>query len=85
MSPGDDQSGELSTDTKEVIYRVDERVKRIDNRMDEVIDATENNSDDIDALETKVKRNTTAINGMTAGGVAVIAWIMDKLAGLDIF
>ena len=80
----DDPSGGLSEDAEEVLYRVDERTKRMDDRLDEVIDNTQENASEIDDIKGDVRRNSTILNGITVGGVALVTWVADKLTRLNI-
>jgi len=74
--------GEVPSDELAILHRVDERTERIDSRLDEVAESVEGNTNDIDDLQSKVNRNTTILNGITVGGVAVTTWIADKLTRL---
>lgn len=77
MSTSDDDG--VPDDAEEVLYRVDERTKHIENRIEDVASGVEDNRQDIDDIESKVKRNTTILNAFTVGGIAVTTWIADKL------
>lgn len=80
MDSDHDGSGGLAEDTKDVLIQVNERTKHIDSRVDKIADSVEGNQGDINDLEDDVQRNTTVINGITVGGIAVITWISDKIS-----
>lgn len=77
----DSEHGEsLDEENKEILYRVDERTETIDNRINNVVDAVEDNQDDIDELQGQVKRNTTIITTITGGLSLISLWVADKVS-----
>jgi len=63
----------------EMLYRVDERTKRIDDEIAGVNKDIETNSAEIDAIEQRVKRNTTILNGLTLGVGSLLTMIVTKV------
>ena len=62
--------------------RIDERTRNIENHIENLSDSVDKNSKDIDEVQAKVKRNTTILSGVTAGSMAVLLWISDKVTRL---
>jgi len=69
----------------EMLYRVDERTKRIDDEIAGVNKDIETNSAEIDAIEQRVKRNTTILNGLTLGVGSLLTMIVTKVGDLFSF
>ena len=63
----------------EMLYRVDERTKRIDDEIAGVNKDIKTNSAEIDAIEKRVKRNTTILNGLTLGVGSLLTMIVTKV------
>lgn len=66
----------------EILYRLDERTERIDNRIDELSDDVTKNKQDINSLQDKVRRNTTILGGIGSAATAVVLWVSDKVGNL---
>jgi peptidoglycan hydrolase CwlO-like protein len=62
--------------------RIDERTRNIKENIEGINEKAEENRRDIDELESKVKRNTTIVGGFSAGGMAVVIWLSDKITRL---
>lgn len=79
MSTSED---ELPPEAEVILYRVDERTKHIEEKVDDVATGVQKNRNDVDDLQGKVKRNTTVLNAFTVGGAAVLTWLADKITRL---
>ena len=69
----------------EMLYRVDERTKRIDDEIAGVNKEIEANSAELDAMQQRVKRNTTILNGLTLGVGSLLTMIVTKVGDLFSF
>lgn len=65
--------------------RIAERTRNIERYVENVSEDVNQNQQDINALQSKVKRNTTIINAVTVGLGSVIIWVSDKLTRLTPF
>lgn len=64
----------------ELLYRLDERTERVDEAIERIDERIDENANDIDDLQLKVRRNSTALGGIGTGLTAVLVWVADKLA-----
>lgn len=85
MSANPSEDPEESTLTSRelaLLHRLDEKTERIDRRLEEVTTQVGDNSDDIDTLQSRVRRNTTIIGGVTTGITAVAMWGYEAILNL---
>lgn len=61
---------------------INERTRNIERQLEKVSDNVSENEQDIDDLESKVKRNTTIVTGVTGGISVVLLWVSDKITRL---
>ena len=76
----DSEEATLSAEELRILGKLDERTKRIDGKVDRVVQTTEENSEDISANRRRIKRNTTILGGYSAGLMALLMWGADKVA-----
>jgi uncharacterized protein YoxC len=62
-----------------------ERTRQIQGSIEDINDDVQKNQNDINDLQSKVRRNTVIINGVTVGLGSVIIWISDKLSRINPF
>lgn len=62
--------------------RIEERSTRIETKVDRIEENTMENRQEIDILQSKVKRNTTIINGLIVGLTTVVLWAAEKVSFL---
>ncbi|MFC7191862.1 hypothetical protein ACFQL7_20905 [Halocatena marina] len=72
-----------------VWHRVDERTKRMDDRLGRIDEKIYRMEDQIidhdrrmDTVEQRVNRNTTILSAVTFGLASVLTFIIDKLGGV---
>ena len=59
-----------------------ERTRNIQESLDKISDDVDDNRQEIDKLQGKVKRNTTVINAVTVGLSGLVLWAADKVSKL---
>lgn len=59
---------------------IDERTRNIERHVQSLSNEIEGNSEDINELEGKVKRNTTILGGFSAGLTGILLWGADKIS-----
>lgn len=59
---------------------INERTRNIEEYLESISADVQENQRDIDDLQTKVKRNTVIINGVTVGLGSVLLWVADKIS-----
>lgn len=69
----------MEREEREILHRLDERQKSMEEKLDRALARSESNAEDIDELQGKVKRNTTIVTGITGGLGAVTLWVADKI------
>ena len=68
--------------SKAKLGAIAERTRSIQDSLEEINKDIAKNQQDINGLQSKVKRNTTIINAVTVGLGSVLLWISDKLSRL---
>lgn len=58
---------------------IDERTRNIERQLEKIQSNVDENSNDVDELQDKVKRNTTVLTGATGGMSMVLLWFSDKV------
>lgn len=80
MDEPDPEDPTLSNKELRFLGEMDERTKRIDRKVDRLVDQTNNNQEKIQRNSRRIKRNTTALGGYSAGVAALLMWSADKIA-----
>lgn len=57
-----------------------ERTRSIQDSLEDINDEVNQNQEDINDLQGKVRRNTVIINGVTVGLGSFILWVSDKIS-----
>jgi hypothetical protein len=65
---------------EEILYRLDERTKRVDDKLNRLDRETTKNSKDIDELQDVTRRNATVLGGVATAVSGVAIWFSDKLS-----
>lgn len=60
-----------------------ERTRSIQDSLEDIDAKVDKNRQDINDLQSNVKRNTTIINAVTVGLSGVVLWISDKLTRIN--
>jgi chromosome segregation ATPase len=58
--------------------RIDERTRNMERNLNGLSDEIQANREDIDNLQSEVKRNTTVINAVSLGLSGLVIWAADK-------
>jgi len=59
--------------------RIDERTRNIQDYLESVSASVDENEEDINELQSQVKRNTTIVGGITAAAMGLLFWVSDKI------
>lgn len=78
-----------SVEQEEILYRLDERTKRVDEQLERINSSIEKHDKEINSLHSKIVENENSINNMSSaakiGGatlLAIISGIGAKIFGL---
>jgi hypothetical protein len=80
MDEPDPDEQTLSNDELRFLGEMDERTKRIDEKVDRLVDTANANQQRIEENSRKIKRNTTVLGGYSAAVAGLMVWGADKIA-----
>lgn len=79
MDEPDPDEQTLSNEELRFLGQMDERTKRIDRKVDRLVDTADTNQKQIQKNSQKIKRNTTVLGGYSAAVAALMVWGADKI------
>jgi aminoglycoside phosphotransferase len=88
-SPPDEDDTVLTEEELVMLHRIDERTRKIDQRVDSVLKRTKKNrsrieaiNDDLDTVDRRSRHNKNVITAVT-GGISLLAtYLIEKVAGV---
>lgn len=79
QDPPDPETATLSEQELQILYQTSEAVDRVDAKVDRALEKTDENTNDIQEVKGKVRRNTTVLGVITGGFSVVASSLVDKL------